>query len=112
MKTFVYTLNLKDDPGIIRKYKEYHRAVWPEVEESLKSVGITSMRIFLLGRRLVNVVEAIDEFVPERDFARYTQGKPKAQQWDQMMVEYQEKVPEAGAKEWWVLMEKIYELGT
>lgn len=110
MKNIVYTLNLKDDPEIIRKYREYHQAVWPEVESSLKSVGITGMRIYLLGRRLVMVVEAVDEFEPDRDFARYTQDNPVTQKWDKMMAQYQEKVPEAGENEWWALMEKIYEL--
>lgn len=110
MKTFVYTLNLKDDPQVVEAYKTYHEAVWPEVEASLRGVGILRMRIYLLGRRLVNIMDTTDEFVPERDFAKYTEGNPIVQKWDAMMAQFQEKVPEAGEGEWWALMEQVYEL--
>jgi L-rhamnose mutarotase len=110
MKTFVYTLKLKDDPEVILKYKEYHKSVWPEVEASLQGVGIIRMRIYLLGRRLVNIMDTKDEFEPERDFASYTEGNPIVQRWDAMMVEFQEKVPVAKEGEWWALMEQVYEL--
>jgi len=39
MKTFAMTLNLKDDPKVIEKYKGYHRTVWPEV---LKGCGASA----------------------------------------------------------------------
>lgn len=110
MKTYVYTLNLIDDPEVIQQYKEYHRAVWPEVEESLRSVGIVNMEIFLLGRRLVNIMKTVDNFEPDRDFPRYTEGKPNVEKWDQFMAKFQEKVPEAKDDEWWALMERVYVL--
>ena len=37
MKAFGLTINLREDPQIIEKYKEYHRNVWPEVEQALKN---------------------------------------------------------------------------
>ena len=43
MKTFAQTIDLVNDPQIIKKYEEYHRNVWPEVIESLKSIGINRM---------------------------------------------------------------------
>jgi L-rhamnose mutarotase len=110
MKTFVYTLNLKDDPEVILTYKEYHKAVWPEVQASLLGVGIIQMRIYLLGRRLVNIMDTNDEFEPDRDFARYTAGNSTVQKWDAMMAQFQEKVPEAREGEWWALMEQVFEL--
>jgi Uncharacterized conserved protein len=111
VKTFVYTINLKNDPEKIEMYKNYHKSVWLEVEESLKSVGILRMRIFLLGTRMVNIVETVDEFNPECDFARYTENKPIVEKWDKLMSEFQEKVAEAKESEWWALMEPVYELG-
>jgi len=110
LKTFVYTLNLKNDSEVIRQYREYHKNVWPEVENSLRSVGILNMRIYLLGCRMVNVIETNDDFDPTRDFARYIEGKPEVEKWDGMMAEFQEKVPEAKEGEWWALMEKVYDL--
>jgi L-rhamnose mutarotase len=110
MQSFGMALNLKDDPQAIENYKSYHQDVWPEVERALKRVGITSMKIFLIGRKLFMYMEAIDEFEPERDFARYLSGHAKCRQWDELMQTFQEKIPEAGENEWWALMESVYEL--
>ena len=64
MPRFGLTLNLKDDPEVIEKYKTYHRNVWPEVLDSLHEVGITGMDIYLLGNRLFMVIETVGDFDP------------------------------------------------
>ena len=110
MKAFGLTLNLKDDPEGIETYKEYHRNVWPEVEAALKTVGIRSMRIFLLGRRLFMHMETGDDFIAEVDFPRYLEQHPRCKEWEDLMNGYQEKVPEAGEDEWWAGMEEVYSL--
>ena len=110
MKAFGMALNLKDDPQTIKQYKEYHQNVWPEVEEGLKSVGITSMKIFLIGRKLFLYMETVDDFKPERDFPKYLEWHPKCKEWDDLMCTYQEKIPEAKEEEWWATMEQVYEL--
>ena len=110
MKSFAMTLHLKDDPKTIETYKEYHRNVWPEVEKSLKEVGITSMRIFLLGRRLFMHIQTVDDFEAQRDFPRYLELDPRCRDWDELMRPFQEKVAEAGEDEWWATMEEVYEL--
>ena len=46
MKQYGRTINLKDDPQIIERYLEHHRAIWPEVERGLKSIGIERMLMF------------------------------------------------------------------
>lgn len=110
MKAFGLTINLREDPQIIEKYKEYHRNVWPEVEQALKTVGVTSMKIFLLGRRLFMYMETMDNFVVDRDFAMYLKQHPKCAEWDALMRTYQEKPLEAREDEWWAMMEQVYEL--
>ena len=110
MKSFAMTLHLKDDPKTIETYKEYHRNVWPEVEQSLKAVGIVSMQIFLLGRRLFMYMETTDDFEAQRDFPKYLEMDPKCKEWDALMCTYQEKVPEAGEDDWWATMERVYNL--
>ncbi|MCZ6680487.1 MAG: L-rhamnose mutarotase [Candidatus Poribacteria bacterium] len=110
MKHFGLTLNLKADPDIIEQYKAYHRDVWPEVLASLKTIGITKMNIYLLGRRLFMAMETVDEFDVERDFPRYLEQHPRCREWDELMRTYQEPVPEAKPDEWWALMELAFEL--
>lgn len=110
MKSFGMALNLKDDPQVIEKYKEYHRNVWPEVEQSLKGVGITSMKIFLIGRKLFMYMETVDDFEADRDFPKYLEQHSRCKEWDNLMCTYQEKIPEAKENEWWAMMEQVYEL--
>jgi len=110
MQSFGLALNLKSDPQAIEKYKAYHRNVWPEVETALKHVGVTSMKIFLIGCRLFMYMETVDGFEPERDFAKYLAEHARCTQWDELMRTFQEKIPEAADTEWWALMEPVYEL--
>lgn len=110
VKTFGLTINLRDDPELIEKYKEYHRNVWPETEQALKVVGITAMKIYLLGRSMFMYIETVDDFVVERDFLKYLEQHPKCREWDELMRTFQEKVPEAKADEWWAMMEQVYDL--
>ena len=70
MKCCGPALRLRDDPAI-RRYVEYHRAVWPEVARGLKSIGVRLMLVFQLGRQLLMYMETDDGFEPERNFPRY-----------------------------------------
>ena len=110
MKVYALTLNLVDDAGTIEKYKEYHRNPWPEPLRGLGEVGITDMKIFLLGRRMFMYMTAADEFDPDVDFPRYIEQNPRAAEWDELMRTFQERVPEAGEGEWWALMEQVFDL--
>lgn len=109
MQYFGRTLALRDDPALIEQYKEYHRHAWPEVVARLKEIGITEMRIFLLGHRLFMYMETVDGFDPARDYPRLNDD-PRYQEWDTLMRTMQEKVSEAGPDEWWADMEPVFDL--
>jgi len=81
MKQYGRTIYLKDDPKMIERYLEHHRAIWPEVERGLKSIGIERMLIFMLGRQLFMFMETTDAFDPERDFPRYEASNPRNREW-------------------------------
>ena len=110
MKEFALTLNLRDDPEAIEKYKEHHRNVWPEVLACLRTIGIAKMNISLLGRRLLMVMEAPDDFDLQRDFQKLDGMHPRYEEWQRLMDTLQEKVPEARADEHWAQMERIFQL--
>ena len=76
MKSFAMTLDLRDDPEVIAEYRRYHREVWPEVIEGLRSVGILKMKIFLKETRMFMYIETEDDFEPARDFQAYTDASP------------------------------------
>jgi L-rhamnose mutarotase len=109
VKCFGLTLNLKDDPRLIAQYKDYHLHVWPEVEQSLRRAGIQRMKIFLLGRRLFMYMETPDDYTPSEASSIYLQ-EPKVVEWEKIMGELQEPVPEGCSGEWWSSMEMVYEL--
>jgi L-rhamnose mutarotase len=109
VKAYAQALDLKDNEELIEQYKEYHRHVWPEVIEALRGIGITRMKIFLLGTHLFMYFEAPDDFVPERDFQSYTKSE-RAQEWDTLMRNFQQKTPEAGPNDWWAPMDLVFDL--
>jgi L-rhamnose mutarotase len=109
MKVFAQALDLQDDPAMIAEYEEYHRAVWPEVKQALREIGIQSMLIFRTGSRLYMTFEAPDDFDPARDFKRYSET-PKSKEWDDLMRTYQRQVPGAPDTVWWMPMEKVFDL--
>jgi L-rhamnose mutarotase len=108
-RTYGMTLQLRDDPGVIARYKAEHAAAWPEVIARLREAGVLELRIFLLGRRLFMYMQAVEGFDPARDLARLDDD-PRYREWDDLMRSLQEPVPEARAGEWWAPMEEVFDL--
>ncbi|MCY4655145.1 MAG: L-rhamnose mutarotase [Dehalococcoidia bacterium] len=110
MKSLAMTLDLVDEPEVIEKYKAYHREVWSEVISGLRSIGVSKMKIFLLGTRMFMYLEAPDDFDPTTDFQGYTDSSHRAKRWDELMREFQSQVPEAKEGEWWAGMEEVFDI--
>ena len=110
MKSYAMALDLKDDPAVVDEYKRWHRAVWSEVVDGLKSIGISKMKIFLLGRRLFMYLEAPDDFDLARDFPKYVAQSPRAAEWDELMRRFQQPAAGAAPGEWWAAMEEVFDL--
>lgn len=109
MRLFAQALDLKSDPSLIEEYRRHHRAVWPEVIDAMRSIGITQMRIWIVGTRLFMLFEAPDDFDPRRDFQTYA-ANPRCRQWDEWMRSFQQRLAEAGPEDWWTPMEEIFDL--
>lgn len=111
MKRYCLTLDLHDDPALIAEYKRYHQPgqVWPEVLANSRAMGILSQQIYLLGTRMVMILETTDDF----SFAGKDAGdqaNPKVREWEDLMWKFQKALPQAKPGEKWLLMEKIFEL--
>ena len=109
MPRYCLTLDLKDDPTLIAEYKAHHTAVWPEIQKSIHNSGITAMDLYLLGTRLVMVMETTDAF----SFAQKSAAdaaNPRVQEWETLMWRYQAALPQAKPGEKWMLMEQIFTL--
>jgi len=103
------TLDLKNDPTSIAAYKEYHRKIWPEITESIKSGGILDMEIYLLGTRLFMIMEVDEGFSFEKK-VESDRKNPKVQEWETLMWTFQQALPGALPDEKWLLMERIFKL--
>jgi L-rhamnose mutarotase len=110
MSRSVLAVDLKDDPAVIERYREYHRRVWPEVLGSLRAAGIRQMDIYILGRRLVMIVETADGLDIRRAFAAHVSSHPRVAEWEALMKSMQEPPPGGGAGEWWTAMEAVFQL--
>jgi L-rhamnose mutarotase len=109
MKRYCLTLDLKDDPGVIKGYEEHHKRVWPEIIRSIRSAGIEQMEIYRYGTRLFMVMGVNDDFSFEKK-QQADNSNPKVQEWEELMWNYQQPISGAAKGEKWMLMKKIFEL--
>jgi L-rhamnose mutarotase len=107
-KRYCLTLNLKNDPELIRQYEEYHKAVWPEILASISDSGIEHMEIYRFSNRLFMIMDVNEDFSFEKK-QEADRHNAKVQEWEELMWKYQEALPEAKKGEKWMLMDKIFE---
>ena len=109
MKRFCLTLNLKNNPELIKEYEEHHKAVWPEIISSIKDSGIENMEIYRYGTSLFMIMEVNDDFSFEKK-QEADNNNEKVQQWENLMWKYQQPFAQAAKDEKWILMNKIFDL--
>ena len=108
-RRFCLTLDLKDDPKLIAEYKRHHDKIWPEITRSIKDSGIEDMEIYLLGTRMFMIMEVNETFSFETK-AKADELSPIVQQWEKLMWNFQQALPQAKPGEKWLLMERIFKL--
>lgn len=106
----VLAVNLRDDPGVVETYRRHHREVWPEVQASLRQAGVLRLDIYLLGRRLVMVVETRDGLDYRTAFESHASSSQRVAEWERLMKSLQEPPAEAREGEWWAAMEPVFHL--
>lgn len=109
MKRFCLALDLKDDPKLIAEYESYHRAVWPEILQSIRDSGILHMEIYSTGNRLFMIMETRDDFSFDSK-STSDAVNPKVQEWETLMWKYQQALPHANPGEKWKMMDLIFSL--
>lgn len=109
MKRYCLTLELNDDPELIAEYKRHHEKIWPEITESIRDAGIEDMEIYLLGTRLVMIIDAKDGFSFEAK-NQADRRNAKVREWEELMWKFQKPLREAKPGEKWVEMERIFKL--
>lgn len=106
MERFCFTLDLENDPTLINKYEEYHKNIWPEIKEGIKSVGIIDMQIFRFQERMCMIIEVPENYDFEMQMQKLS-SLPFQQEWEQLMWKFQKELVKG---EKWVKMNRIFKL--
>lgn len=111
VQRFCQTLDLRDDPELIRRYRECHDPVhsWPEIREGIRSVGILEMEIYILGSRLFMIVEAPLDFDWDSAMARLA-TLPRQAEWEHFVATFQRCAEGATSDQKWQMMERMFYL--
>ncbi|CAN5431118.1 L-fucose mutarotase [soil metagenome] len=105
-----FAVDLHDDADQIALYRAWHRAGGPPsaVTAAIRADDVRDLEIWLVGDRLLMILEQGDGYDPEAKAARDA-ANPDVQAWDALMRSFQKSLPFAPAQTW-VEMERIYAL--
>ena len=111
VKRYVQTMDLKDDEQLIAEYRRRHskEESWQEIRDGTKEVGILDMQIFILGTRLVMIVETPLDFDWDSAMAKLA-TLPRQQEWEDYMAMFQKCKEGATSDEKWQMMERMFYL--
>jgi len=110
-KRYCKALKLEDDPQLIEEYKKVHApgATWPEISQGMREVGILDMEIYILGNQLFMIMDTVPDFNHDKAMKELAQ-KPRQEEWEAYVSQFQKTSADASADEKWQLMERIYKL--
>jgi L-rhamnose mutarotase len=109
MHRYCLTLELRPDAKLMEEYIGYHKAVWPEIQQSIRDAGVLDMQIFELGARLFMIMDTDDGFSFERK-AEMDRTNPRVQEWEALMARFQDVGADSDPTKKWRRMEKIFQL--
>ena len=110
-KRYVQTLDLRDDPDMICEYRKWHSKEfhWKEIRDGIRAVGILEMEIYILGTRLVMIVETPENFDWQTAMDKLA-TLPRQAEWEAFVARLQGCRADARSDEKWQMMEKMFYL--
>ena len=111
IKRYVQMLDISDDPELIAHYRKWHSKEysWPEIREGIRQVGILEMEIYILGNRLVMIVDAPANFDWQEAMNRLA-TLPRQAEWEAFVARFQGCPADARSDEKWQPMERMFRL--
>jgi L-rhamnose mutarotase len=111
VKRFVQTMELRDDPELIALYRKAHseEECWKEIVEGIRAVGILEMELYILGTRLVMIVDTPTDFNWDEAMSRLA-TLPRQAEWEQYVARFQKCAEEQRSDEKWQMMERMFHL--
>ena len=111
VKRYCQTLELRDNPELIKEYRRHHSRehAWREILDGIRQVGILEMELYILGTRLFMIVETSLDFDWDTAMARLA-TMPRQAEWEDYMAEFQLVKQGLSSAEKWQLMERMFYL--
>lgn len=111
VKRYCQTLDLRDNPELIAEYRKRHsrEAVWQEILDGIREVGILEMEIYIVGTRLFMIVETLPDFDWDSAMARLD-TLPRQKEWEEYMSVFQQAEAGMSSAEKWRPMERMFHL--
>ena len=108
-KRYVQFLELTDNPELIREYRKWHSEEfhWKEIRDGIRAVGILEMEIYILGNKLVMIVETPVDFDWNSAFARLA-TMPRQAEWEAFVAAFQGCAADAKSDEKWQMTERMF----
>ncbi|MBQ2299607.1 MAG: L-rhamnose mutarotase [Bacteroidaceae bacterium] len=110
-KRYVQTLELRDDPEMIKEYLKWHSEEhhWKEIRDGIKEVGILEMEIYILGTKLVMIVDTPEDFNWQEAMDKLA-TLPRQAEWEAFVSQLQGCKEDARSDEKWNMMERMFYL--
>ena len=111
IKRYVQTMALRDNPELIALYRKAHseQEAWPEILNGIREVGILEMELYILGTRLVMIVDMPAELDWDEVMKRLA-TMPKQAGWEDYVAQFQQCVKGSTSDEKWQMMERMFHL--
>ena len=109
VKRYVQFLEISEDPEMVAQYRKWHSEAysWKEVREGIREVGILEMEIYILGSKLVMIVDTPVDFEWEKAMARLA-TLPRQAEWEAVVSKFQGCSAEDRSDEKWQPMERMF----
>lgn len=110
-KRYIQFLELKGSPELIEAYRRLHSKEehWKEIRDGIREVGILEMEIYILGTKLVMIIDAPLDFDFQSAMSRLA-TLPRQQEWEEVVAKFQQCSANATSDEKWQMMERMFYL--
>ena len=111
VKRYVQFLEISDDPELMEQYRKWHSEEyhWKEIRDGIRQVGILEMEIYMLGNKLVMIVDTPADFQWEEAMNRLA-SLPRQAEWEAFVSKFQGCAADARSDEKWQPMDRIFRL--
>ena len=111
VKRYVQFLEITDDPELMAQYRYWHSEEhhWQEIRDGIRAVGILEMEIYMLGPRLVMIVDVPADFDWQEAMSRLA-TLPRQAEWEAFVSRFQGCSADARSEEKWQMAERIFRL--